>query len=238
MAADTANLEARGSIETQDSVPPQPESGAGAQESSSRDILRPLLTIAQAAAVLGKSIRSVERSLAGRWGNKLPEGWSARKVPTENGDEWRIVPPPGFRVRQHDQEQRQSSFGSNQADTNANTSLEYVTPRNATPWRQEYHNLDQPTIVIDRSEEVEHLLRELLSVQKSLSEERRLRMEDLRITSQLHSSMKLLEVSNSENNQAKSELESTKKAFEELKNKYEQLARLPWWKRVFRPGVL
>ena len=60
---------------------------------------RPWLSIAEAARMLGRSPRAVERSILGRWGNKLPEGWTGRKVRIDGQDEWRVVPPPGFRVK-------------------------------------------------------------------------------------------------------------------------------------------
>src|SRR5262245_33800277 len=72
-----------------------------ANEAPTFDIPRPMLTIQQAASFLGKSVRALETSLLGRWGNKLPDGWSSRKIKTDRGDEWRIIPPPGFRVRSH-----------------------------------------------------------------------------------------------------------------------------------------
>lgn len=208
---------------------------------TSFEIPRPLLTMQQAAAFLGKSVRALERSLMGRWGNKLPEGWSAKKVKTDKGEEWRIVPPPGFRVRSHGQAQ------SEQLNTQvaeqlqmrhpSEFSMEYTMPQRRNGYRQE-HSIDQPTIVIDRSEEVEHLLRDLLVTQKALSEERRLHMEDLRIVAQLQGSMRLLESSASESSRAKSDLEITKRELEALKQEYNQMLSLPWWKRLlgFRRG--
>ena len=205
------------------------------QESHSYDIPRPLLTMQQAAAFLGKSVRALERSLLGRWGNKLPEGWSAKKVKTESGDEWRILPPPGFRVR---------SSSTAHAETNSNFDITELTnvlktdyladsPAQKRSMFRAEHSIDQPTIVIDRSEEVEHLLRELLSTQKALSEERRLHMEDLRIVAQLQGSMRLLETNAAENSRARADLEVTKRELEVLKQEYNQVLNLPWWKRLF-----
>lgn len=200
---------------------------------ASYEIPRPLLTIQQAAAFLGKSVRALERSLLGRWGNKLPEGWSAKKINTENGDEWRILPPPGFRVRSTHSQEQHGNFELNDLAQmfKADPLAEQQLPRRSM-FRAE-HSIDQPTIVIDRSEEVEHLLRELLSTQKTLSEERRLRMEDLRIVAQLQGSMRLLESSASESARAKTDLEVTKRELEQLKEEYNQMLSLPWWKRLF-----
>ncbi|MBX9669717.1 MAG: hypothetical protein K2X93_18990, partial [Candidatus Obscuribacterales bacterium] len=63
------------------------------------DVPRPALTLDEASSILGKSIRSIERGIEGRWGNRLPEGWKARKMKIDGQDEWRIIPPPNFRVR-------------------------------------------------------------------------------------------------------------------------------------------
>jgi hypothetical protein len=193
-----------------------------------------MLTMQEAAAFLGKSVRAIERSLLGRWGNKLPDGWSARKIRTERGEEWRIIPPPGFRPGsgvKFASESFEASASLNQTDW-----LQDLSAVKKAIYRSEQHSSEQPTIVIDRSEEVERLLRELLSTQKALSEERRLHMEDLRIVAQLQGSMRLLESSAHENSRAKSELESTRKELESLKEEYNQFLRQPWWKRLFGIG--
>lgn len=65
----------------------------------SYEVPRPALTIEEAAGILGKSVRAIERSISGRWGNRLPEGWKARKMKLDGQVEWRILPPPGFRIR-------------------------------------------------------------------------------------------------------------------------------------------
>lgn len=207
-------------------------------EAGSFDIPRPLLTIQQAAVLLGKSVRALERSLLGRWGNKLPEGWSARKVKTESGDDWRIVPPPGFRLRSQQSaagqlhetaSERGQAYSANEEQS---LNSAYFMPARKNYYRSE-HSFEQPTIVIDRSEEVEHLLRELLSTQKALSEERRLHMEDLRIVAQLQGSMRLLETNAAENSRTKTELETARQQLEELKQEYNEVLRMPWWKRLF-----
>ncbi len=193
---------------------------------------RPIFNISEAAAILGKSVRALERSLLGRWGNKLPEGWAAKKVRTEKGEEWRLTPPAGFRLRggSYTPQDTQSSFEMPDLTEFLRGTAESSGKRSLA--RSE-HNYDQPTIVIDRSEEVEHLLRELLSTQKTLSEERRLHMEDLRIISQMQGSMRLLESSASESARAKSDLELTRKELEELKREYNLVLNMPWWKRIF-----
>lgn len=43
------------------------------------DVPRPALTLDEASYILGKSIRAIERSIHGKWGNRLPEGWQAEK---------------------------------------------------------------------------------------------------------------------------------------------------------------
>src|SRR5271167_4196936 len=57
----------------------------------------PTLTVKEAALVLGKSVRALERSLLGKWGNRLPDGWTATKKMIDGKDAWQIVPPPDFR---------------------------------------------------------------------------------------------------------------------------------------------
>lgn len=190
----------------------------------SYEVPRPFLTLAQAAAVLGKSLRTIERSLSGRWGAKLPEGWVARKLRTENGDEWRILPPPGFRVKFSDA----PSPGSVQEpgitfDT---------TPSPSLPMKR--HTLDHPAIVIERTEEVESLLRDLVAAQRALAEERRVHLEDLRMISQLQSSMRLLETSANEQTKLKAELEAAKSELNEWREKYQTIVASPWWKRLFQ----
>lgn len=196
------------------------------------DMYRPQLTMQQAAALLGKSVRALERSLSGRWGNKLPEGWSARKVKVEHGEEWRIIPPAGFKVRSNRQETEkaiQEILSFDPAKSSSGNPLEMIDFSPAVNKRGQ----ETPTIVIDRSEDVELLLRELLSVQKALSEERRLHMEDLRMVAQLQSSMRLIESNAAENSNAKAQLLSTQQELENLKLEYERIASLPWWKRLF-----
>lgn len=227
---------------TADSSDESPET----QEAVFYDVPRPFLTLKQAGQVLGKSIRALERSISGRWGNKLPDGWQARKLQTSTGDEWRIIPPPGFRVRQV--AATGTTFDTTQTGDSApntgwegyqdgsqriyNSSFESTT-RRKLPWRASQNSFDQPTIVIDRSDEVEHLLRELCTTQKALSEERRLHLEDMRMIAQLQGSMRLLETNANENRRVKDELEKAKQELQELKDNYNRLLSLSWWQRLF-----
>lgn len=87
--------------EDQDCIDNHDEDSECAEEEIiySYDVPRPALTIEEAAGILGKSVPAIERSIAGKWGNKLPEGWKARKMKLDGEVEWRILPPPGFRIR-------------------------------------------------------------------------------------------------------------------------------------------
>jgi hypothetical protein len=213
----------------------------------SYEVPRPFLTLQQAAAILGKSIRSLERSMMGRWGNKLPEGWVARKLRTGNGEEWRILPPPGFRVKLSGAAP-QTSSAATEYDTEAYTeTFEMTTTNHEHPqaqgqsqarkksiWKPERHSIDQPAIVIDRTEEVEHLLRELVQSQRALAEERRQHMDDMRMIHQLQSSMRLLETNANEQARIKSELELAKQELNSLKEKYERELNAPWWSKLFK----
>lgn len=205
------------------------------------EIVRPLLTLEQAAVLLGKSLRALERSIIGKWGNKLPDGWSARKVGTENGSEWRVIPPPGFRIKrvngriEHVEEEENSLLDDIVQATKAMTGLEQGKPAKAQAKKKMFlpQSIDQPAIVIDRTDEVESLLRELVSTQKSLSEERRHRMEDLRLINQMQSSMRLLETNAQETKKIKVELEEAWTELKLVQTKYKQIAAMPWWKRIF-----
>ena len=42
------------------------------------ELARPALTIKEASSLLGRSVRALERSILGRWGNNLPDGWIAK----------------------------------------------------------------------------------------------------------------------------------------------------------------
>jgi hypothetical protein len=213
----------------------------------SYEVPRPFLTLQQAAAILGKSIRSIERSLSGRWGAKLPDGWVGRKLRTERGEEWRILPPPGFRVKlsgapsltnggaDGDSTEYDTVVTESFEMTQTNHSESFAPTRQSTSNKQvrSRHTLEQPTIVIDRSEEVEHLLRELVVTQKALSEERRIHLDDLRTIHQLQSSMRLLEVNAHEQSKLKQELDAAKAELDLWKEKFEREANTPWWRKMF-----
>ncbi|MBK9146076.1 MAG: hypothetical protein IPM23_26720 [Candidatus Melainabacteria bacterium] len=224
------------------------------------DVPRPALTIEEASSILGKSVRSIERSIEGKWGNRLPEGWKARRMKIDGEAQWRIIPPPGFRVRH-------SSSAS--ARKTAEKPLEKPTPEpspvRASDESGEHEffgfslerlittasikarnelvkaaggavedNQDHPTIVIDRSDDVERLLRELADTQKELAEERRLHMEDMRLLAKMQDSMRLLEDRASTTAMLKDELKGATLALAEHKKQYQEFLALPWWKRIFK----
>lgn len=249
------------------------------------EVPRPALTLDEASYVLGKSIRAIERSIQGKWGNRLPEGWQARKMKIDGESEWRIIPPPGFRIRHtvsstfgtksNIKEDEQVSKESPE-EVAVETALETATDADpvestevATTGEKagglklpgfnfslegflnsasnkaktelvraangvNELDMDHPTIVIDRSDDVERLLRELANTQKELSEERRLRMDDLRAMSQMQSSMRLLEDHASQTSLLKDELLDARRALKLHKEQYEAYLRLPWWKKIFK----
>lgn len=218
----------------------KPEDHANPFPEVSFDIPRPFLTLAQAARLLGKSLRALERSVLGKWGNKLPDGWRARKIPTEKGFEWRIIPPPGFRLRQvsaPDSDGRDGHLSEQEIPGPVATpsASEYAGDRRRPSWPAGLQSVDRPSIIIDRSEEVEYLLRELIQAQKQLSEERRLRLEDLRLITQMQGSLRLLETRASETTQLKGDLTVAQQELRLLRQNYTELLSLPWWKRLFRP---
>lgn len=199
----------------------------------------PMLSLEQAANILGKSLRAMERSVLGRWGNKLPEGWVAKKIKTDHGDEWRILPPPGFPLRDFKPDTT-SSTTSNIVEEAISAVLDLPSELFSTQiakkrqnWGPESSSMEHAAIVIDRTDEVEHLLRELLASNKALADQRKLHLEDLRLMTQMQNSMRLLETSASENARAKDELAATKKELERLKKDYLYWTNLPWWKRIF-----
>lgn len=263
---------------------------------------RPWLSVAEAARMLGRSPRAVERSILGRWGNKLPEGWTGRKVRIDGQDEWRVVPPPGFRVKHsrkafsakasnETQDTAQADLGdieevestidcttvetqtikesptqqSVQTGSNEENDMVYKNRKAEDPFTLEkllqsasqvvekelasfglavrskrdkgevknYEELEATTIVIDRSDEVEKLLRELADCHRELAEERRARMEDLRMMNELQSSVRLLEVNSRETRELKEDLVLAQTALQEHKRAYNEFLALPWWKRLF-----
>ncbi|HEY9869526.1 MAG TPA: hypothetical protein V6D08_10210 [Candidatus Obscuribacterales bacterium] len=212
-----------------------PTAGEPAQEDP-----RPTFTIREAAALLGKSLRALERSLMGKWGNKLPEGWTARKIATGQGFEWRIIPPPGFRVRPISAEHGSPFKEGTGATGSEDGELVPQLPgrRYGPAWSLQDDGDEQSTIVIDRTDEVERLLREIVAIQKQLAEERKMHLEDLRLLNHLQGSMRLLEVKASETEKLKDELRAAQKEFLELKQEYMTVLSLPWWKRLFLRSYL
>lgn len=251
----------------------------------SYEVPRPWLSIDQAAFMLGRSTRAVERSILGRWGNKLPEGWSARRVKIDGIEEWRIIPPPGFRIKHFRSEPREkheadiefadvdaspvevsregraseskkrtdldedSSMPPQARSTDSGFSLEKlfhsasqmaqkelasfglaVRPNQADRFGDD---VEHATIVIDRSDEVEKLLRELSETRKELAEQRRMHLDDLRVMHEMQTSMRLLEVNARETAELKQDLGYAQKALLEHKKRYEEFVSLPWWKKIF-----
>jgi len=304
-------------------------------DSWSYEVPRPWLTVDQAASMLGRSTRGVERSILGRWGNHLPEGWSARRVRIDGVDEWRIIPPPGFRIKHSRRETNRRDGKDTNTDTSTNTdastntdtstnssartgthagngdnNIEDVeaspitsstetsssvkqtetnktasksqekkmaaTPNSAvespssvsepfsfekffqsagkmaqkelasfgltvrpTSERTDKHgivdaDIEHATIVIDRSDEVEKLLRELANTQKELAEQRRMHLDDLRLMQEMQRSMLLLEVNAKETGELKQDLTYAQQALKEHRSQYQAFLALPWYKRLFR----
>ncbi len=291
-------------------------------DSWSYEVPRPWLTVEQAASMLGRSTRGVERSILGRWGNHLPEGWSARRVRIDGVDEWRIIPPPGFRIK-HSRRETSRRDGTNTntdknssvvTSTHAGTGDSNIEDVEASPInrstethgsaketdktdktasksqekkmavtsnsavespssvsepfsfekffqsagkmaqkelasfgltvrpaseRTDKHgivdaDIEHATIVIDRSDEVEKLLRELANTQKELAEQRRMHLEDLRLMQEMQRSMLLLEVNAKETGELKQDLTYAQQALKEHRSQYQAFLALPWYKRLFR----
>ena len=96
-----------------------------------------------------------------------------------------------------------------------------------------YEDLEATTIVIDRSDEVEKLLRELADCHRELADERRARLEEMRMMNELQSSIRLLEVNSRETRELKDDLVLAQTALREHKRVYNEFLALPWWKRLF-----
>jgi hypothetical protein len=262
------------------------EEGSNEDEEGDCVTQRPWLSIPEAARVLGKSPRALERCILGRWGNRLPEGWSARKVRIDGNDEWRVVPPAGYRKHSRKSAQSRVETYTSDLDTTGDTkacksskeqnqqerfeddarikeeevesmpnkvleddmfgSLEklftsasklaqkelasFVKGRKE---KTEVFHAPVETIVIDRSDEVEKLLRELAQCQKELAAERRARLEDLKLINEMQGSMRLLEDHCRETRTLKEELVEAQVLLIEHKKQYQEFLQLPWWKRLF-----
>lgn len=174
------------------------------------------LDLKEAAFVLGKSMRALERSLTGKWGNRLPDGWSARRQLTNGVESWRIIPPEGFNLEPLYEHQR-----------GAQPQFELLAARTR-------HHSQALLSVWKKDDEVITALKELAAVHKELAQEKRAHLEDLRLLAQLQSSMRLLECNASETSQLKTELMEAQKDLIALKNEYQTLLKLPWWKRIFK----
>jgi len=296
------------SISAQDLEEKDQDGVTEAEDFWSYEVPRPWLTVEEAAMMLGRSVRGVERSIIGRWGNKLPEGWQSRRLRIDGKDEWRIVPPPGFRVKhskkldpatrealaqlEHERAADQAARAEGQSgpsETNASATdaleqafaahdseYDYLNEGNDVSSKTadgqtgfSFEKLFQSasqiaqkelaslglnvknqlmvdnqahgsamdiehTIVIDRSDEVEKLLRELANVQKELSEERRQHMEDMRLMSQMQNNMRLLEVNATQTSELKEDLRLAQTLLNEHKKQYQAYLALPWWKKIFK----
>ncbi|MDX2106422.1 MAG: hypothetical protein SFY67_08470 [Candidatus Melainabacteria bacterium] len=221
----------------------------------SYDVPRPALTVEEAAGILGKSVAAIERGITGKWGNKLPEGWKARKMKLDGEVEWRILPPPGFRIRRSTSNITKPKMETpsevqetkNQAPSGKSTldfgfSLEKLLSVGKKAGNELVkvaetameNGLEQhPTIVIDRASDVEKLLRELADTQKELATERLMHLEDLRQMQDMANSMRLLEMRGTQTQILKEELEDARKLLKDHKERYEAYVALPWWKKLF-----
>ncbi len=180
------------------------------------------LNLKDAAFALGKSMRALERSLSGKWGNKLPDGWSAKKIIVDNNEEWQITPPPGFNLEglvQHNRPSENKIVESNREQPVSSTRQILSKAASKLAFAKPMMEL--------------HLLRELAATHKDLSEERRAHLEDLRLLSELQSSMRLLQVNAVETATLKAELIEAQKDLIALKNQYQEVVNRPWWKRIF-----
>lgn len=291
-------------------------------DSWSYEVPRPWLTVDQAASMLGRSARGVERSILGKWGNRLPEGWTARRVRIDGVDEWRIIPPPGFRIKHsrrettrreasvenhaehHPEHQAESHIedvdaspisdcaeattdkqAGKPAEKTATQSQEKKMATTTNPAVAAPSSISEPfslekflqsagkmaqkelasfglavgpvsdqstrrnrnelagivdadiehaTIVIDRSDEVEKLLRELANTQKELAEQRRMHLDDLRLMQEMQRSMLLLEVNAKETGELKQDLSYAQQALKEHRSQYQAFLALPWYKKLVR----
>ncbi|HEY9733824.1 MAG TPA: hypothetical protein V6C89_18080 [Drouetiella sp.] len=181
------------------------------------------LNLKEAAFALGKSMRALERSLTGKWGNKLPDGWTARKAIVDGVEEWQIMPPPGYHIEGL-VEQKRSELSK--ASEVAAREQSIFPSREALTRAASKFSLGKPLEL--------QLLRELAATHKELSEERRAHLEDLKTLAELQSSMRLLETKATETATLKAELLAAQKDLIDLRNQYQEVLQTPWWKRIFR----
>lgn len=184
------------------------------------------LNLKDAAFALGKSMRALERSLVGKWGNKLPDGWTARKIIVDNNEEWQITPPPGFNLQALTEHNRESEQKIVENDRETSRETAPSTTRQIISKAASKFAFAKPMMEL-------HLLRELAATHKELSDERRAHLEDLRALSELQSSMRLLQNNAVETAKLKEELLEAQKDLIALKNQYQEVLNMPWWKRIF-----
>ena len=214
--------------------------------------VRAALTINEAATILGRSVRAINDAITGKWGNHFPRVGMLNSH--ENGvDSWRIIPPETLRSASPILHRTRSTwFNTNQVFEESKMSLQSVIEPLEIAAEQIARSLiqdrsqpkrhptavssesDRTTIVIDRSDDVEALLRELQETQRALADEMRQHIEDLRLLNQLQSSMRLIESNSSETQKLKAELIEAQKEVLGLKRDYEEFLQLPWWKRLWR----
>lgn len=181
------------------------------------------LDLKEAAFVLGKSMRALERSLSGKWGNKLPDGWSSRQAIVDGTPQWQIIPPAGFNL---------DALIEHKRDTKNITQSSPAAQKWLT--RGSVWTRGARELALGRPVEIVQLLRELSNTHKELAQERRAHLEDLRMLAELQSSMRLLEVNAKETMTLKTDLIEAQKDLISLKNQYQALLNLPWWKRLFK----
>jgi hypothetical protein len=178
----------------------------------------PTLSIKEAALILGKSIRALERSLSGKWGNRLPDGWSATRKMINGKEEWQIAPPPGFRY----EHLLDPLSGDSSRD-----SMSKILPEDLLrPLRAQFE--------LANTAELAGILRELAQAHRELADQRKMHLEDLRTLLELQGSMRLIEVNASETAKLRTELLGAQKDLIGLRDQYKALANLPWWKRIFK----
>jgi hypothetical protein len=181
----------------------------------------PVLSVKEAALILGKSIRALERSLSGKWGNKLPEGWSASKKIIDGSEEWQIYPPEGFRCEHLLESLRRPTDDPQMQRIQLDDLLR--------PVRQQF---DHAT-----GNEITSILKELAQAHRELADQRKLHMQDLRTLLELQGSMRLLEANSGETAKLRGELVEAQKDLIALRDRYKMMLSLPWWKRIFIKGL-
>ncbi|MBS2000242.1 MAG: hypothetical protein JST44_01980 [Cyanobacteria bacterium SZAS LIN-5] len=205
---------------------PDYELKAEPQISVERNMEQPVtLNLKDAAFALGKSMRALERSLSGKWGNKLPDGWTARKVIIDDSEEWEITPPLGFNL--------QALYDHNRETERSVVEANGETPQSSPSTTRQIISKAASKLAFAKPMMELHLLRELAATHKELSEERRAHLEDLRLLSELQSSMRLLKDNAQETAKLKEELIAAQKDLIALKNQYQEVLNMPWWKRIF-----